>query len=272
MKVRIFAAAALAAAVAAPAFAQPVPPITWVSYTLGKSGKTQDWVKLTIQNDGPLYEKLMAAGVVRSWGIATPINHRPGFGWNLLTWVTVDNWAGVEKWAGTAMQAMQARSEQETKALEASYEAAETPRSHFDEVVRNAVMVPGKPGAKIGYFLVGHYMARPGQDAAATQFYKEMIVPIADKLVADGTVLSYGLHVQDLHGQFQPGQKWTHRGWYAVADLGAIDRIQAAVAAIATPQMWARYGEVFDGAGHTDDVLMVLHQGNPPAAPAPAKK
>ena len=272
MKVRVFAAAALAAAVAAPAFAQPVPPITWVSYTLGKPGKTGDWVKLTIQNDGPMYEKLMAAGVVRSWGIATPINHRPGFGWNLLTWVTVDNWAGVEKWAGTAFQSMQARSAETTKALEASYEAAETPRSHFDEVVRNAVSVPGKPGSKIGYFLVGHYVARPGQEAAFTQLYKEAIVPIADKLIADGVATSYGLHVQDLHGQLQPDRKWTHRTWFGVSDLGAIDRIQAAIVAGMTPQLAARAAEVHDMSAHTDDVLMVLHQGNPPAAPAPAKK
>ena len=95
MKRRIFTAAALAVAVAAPAFAQPVPPITWVAYTMGKPGKTNDWVKMVVKEDGPLYDKLVAAGVIRSWGIATPINHRPGFGWNLLTWVTVDNWAGV---------------------------------------------------------------------------------------------------------------------------------------------------------------------------------
>ena len=173
----------------------------------------------------------MAAGVVRSWGIATPINHRPGFEWNLLTYVTVDNWAGVEKWSGAAMQSMQARSAEETKAVEAGFDAVEEAgRHHFDEVVRNAVLVPGKPGAKIGYFLVGHYLARPGQEAALTQLYKEVIVPIADKLVADGVVVGYGLHVQELHGQLQPDRKWTHRSWYAVSDLGAIDRIQSAVA------------------------------------------
>ena len=117
---RILAAAGCAAlaAVAAPVFAQPAPPITWVAYAQGKPGKTSDWVKLTVKYDAPIYDKLMAAGVVRSWGIATPINHRPGFGWNLLTWVTVDNWDGVEKWAGASMQAMQARSAEETKAIE----------------------------------------------------------------------------------------------------------------------------------------------------------
>jgi hypothetical protein len=275
MRGRILAAAACAAlaAVAAPVFAQPAPPITWVAYTQGKAGKTSDWVKLTLKYDAPIYEKLMAAGVVRSWGIATPINHRPGFEWNLLTWVTVDNWAGVEKWAGASMQTMQARSAEETKAIESSFDAVEQGRSHFDEVVRNAVLVPGKPGAKTGYFLVGHFLARPGQDAAATQFYKDLIVPIADKLVADGTIVGYGLHVQELHGQFQPDRKWTHRSWYAVPDLAAIDRIQAAIQAAITPQFMTRAAEVFDMAAHSDDVLMVLHQGAPPApAAAPAKK
>jgi hypothetical protein len=274
MKGRVLAGAACAAlaAVAAPAFAQAPPSLTWVAYAQGKPGKTTEWLNLTLKHDAPMYDKLMAAGVVRSWGVATPINHRPGFGWNLLTWVTVDNWAGVDKWAGAAMQTMQARSEQETKAIEASYQAVEEGRSHFDEVVRNAVFVPGKPGAKIAYFLVGHYLARPGQDAALTQLYKEAIVPIADKLVADGVVTSYGLHVQELHGQFQPDRKWTHRSWYAVSDLGAIDRIQAALVAGISPQLGARATEVSDGSAHTDDVLMVLHQAAPPAAPAATKK
>jgi hypothetical protein len=273
MKQRVLAGVALAVAmaVAAPAFAQPVPPITWVAYTQAKAGKTSDWLKLTLQYDAPIYDKLMAAGVVRSWGIATPINHRPGFGWNLLTWVTVDNWAGVEKWAGAAMQA---RSAEETKTVDASYEALEEGgRHHFDEVVRNAVLVPGKPGAKIGYFLVEHYLARAGQEAALVQLYKEVIVPVADKLVADGVVVGYGMHVQELHGQLQPDRKWTHRSWYAVSDLGAIDRIESAlVAAGLTPQQAARAAEVHDMSAHTDDVLMVLYQAAAPAAPAAAKK
>jgi len=275
MRGRTLAAAACVALVAgaAPVLAQPAAPITWVAYTQGKAGKTMDWVKLTVKYDAPIYEKLMAAGVIRSWGIATPINHRPGFEWNLLTWVTVDNWAGVEKWAGASMQTMQARSAEETKAIEASFDAVEQGRSHFDEVVRNAVLVPGKPGAKIGYFLVEHYLARAGQEAALVQLYKEVIVPIADKLVADGVVVGYGLHEQELHGQFQPGRKWTHRSWYAVSDLGAIDRIESAlVAGGITPQQAARAAEVHDMSAHTDDVLMVLYQGAPPAAPAPTKK
>ena len=275
MKSRILAAAAAAVAVAmaVPVFAQPAPPITWVAYTQSKAGKTSDWVKLTLKYDAPIYDKLMAAGVVRSWGIATPINHRPGFEWNLLTFVTVDNWAGVEKWAGAAFQSMQARSAEETKTIETSYEAVEEGgRHHFDEVVRNAVLVPGKPGAKYAYFYVGHYLARPGQEAAATQFYKEFAAPIAEKLVADGTVVAYGLHEQALHGQFQPDRKWTHRTWYAIADLSGIDRLQAAVAAAMTPQLAARAAEIFDMAAHSDDVLMVLHQGAPPAPPAATKK
>ena len=276
MRCRILAAAGCAAlaAVAAPVFAQPAPPITWVAYAQGKPGKTSDWVKLTVKYDAPIYDKLMAAGVVRSWGIATPINHRPGFGWNLLTWVTVDNWDGVEKWAGASMQAMQARSAEETKAIETSFEAVEEAgRHHFDEVVRNAVLVPGKPGAKIGYFLVEHYLARAGQEAALVQLYKEVIVPVADKLVADGVAVGYGMHVQELHGQLQPDRKWTHRSWYAVPDLGAIDRVLSALAASGiTPQQLARAAEVHDMSAHTDDVLMVLYQAAPPAAPAPTKK
>lgn len=272
------AACAVAGATAAPAAAQPAAPLTWVAYTQGKAGKTSEWMKHTLKYDAPMYDKLMADGVVRSWGIATPINHRPGFAWNLLTYVTVDDWAGVDKWLGSVMSTMQARSALESKKIEADFVATEEAgRHHFDEVVRNAILVPGKPGARIGFYYVAHYLARPGQDAAATQLVKDLVVPLGDKLVAEGAVVGYGLHEQVLHGQFQPDRKWTHRVWYAVADLAGIDRIQAAVAGAVTPALMTRAAEVFDMSAHSDDVLMVLHQGGMPAPaaaprPAPAKK
>ena len=95
--------------------------------------------------------------------------------------------------------------------------------------------------------------------------------------MADGAIIGYGLHEQVLHGQLQPDRKWTHRVSYALADLGGIDKLQAAVGGSMTPALMARAAEVFDMPAHTDDVLMVLHHGGLPAPaapppPAPAKK
>jgi hypothetical protein len=57
----------LALALAAPTLAQDDPgALTWVAYTRVKPGKTQDWVKLSLEFDKPLMEKLMADGTVLS--------------------------------------------------------------------------------------------------------------------------------------------------------------------------------------------------------------
>jgi hypothetical protein len=267
MKLRTLAVAILAATIAVPALAQEdVGALTWVAYSRAKPGKTQDWMKMAMQNDKPVFDKLMTEGTIRSWGIATPINHRPGFEWNLLIWVTVDDWAGVEKWAGASMQAMMARSPEEQKELMEAGEKVEEQGSHFDEVVRQAhASMPATP-QKFGYFYVGHFRANPGQFDAATQLYKDVVAPVAEKLKSEGVVVSYGLHVQELHGQMQPGEKpWTHRIWYALPNLAANDKRQAALAAAMTPEQQKRRAEVFDPRGHKDDVLMVLHLGGAPA-------
>ena len=59
MRGRILAGAACVAlaAVAAPAFAQAPPSLTWVAYAQGKPGKTTEWLKLTLKHDAPIYDK-----------------------------------------------------------------------------------------------------------------------------------------------------------------------------------------------------------------------
>jgi hypothetical protein len=219
-------------------------------------------VKATLKYDAPVLDKLLAAGTIRSWGVATPVNHRPGIKWNLLTWVTADDWAAVDKWVGASMQTMQSRTPAEAKAVEDAFRASEESRTHFDEVVRNAHISAPAPGTKFAYFFVGHYVARPGQEAAATQLYKDVVVPMGEKLMAEGAVAGFGLHVQELHGQLQPGGPvWTHRVWWAVPSLASIDRIKAAQASTMNAESLKRSAEVFDMATHWDDVLMVLHLG-----------
>ena len=69
LTVRMVTGLVLALAVAAPALAQDeATPLTWVAYTRVKSGKTQDWLQLSMKYDKPLLDKLMADGTVLSWG------------------------------------------------------------------------------------------------------------------------------------------------------------------------------------------------------------
>ncbi len=261
VNVRMLMGLALALAVAAPAVAQETQgPLTWVAYTRVKPGKTQDFVQMSLKYDKPLLDKLTADGTVLSWGIAVRANHRPGYEWNVLTYVTCPSWAAIDKWVGAIIGAMAARGTEESAKIEAAYAEIEEPGSHFDEVVRQGMLNQSETPRKFAYFYVSHYRTHPGKFDQGTQLLKEGVSPVADPLIASGKIVSYGMHLQELHNQHQPGRApWSHRIWYALTDLSAIDEMDAAFEARVTPERQKLRAETFDFDAHTDDVLAVLH-------------
>ncbi len=256
----------LALAIAAPALAQEEGPLTWVAYTRVKPGKTQEWLKLELDNGQAMMDELVADGTILTWGYAVRANHRPGYEWNVLTWVTTPNWASIGTWLGAAVGQMQARSPEETKALEAKYEALEEAGTHFDEVVRSAFTSYSDTPQRFNFIYTGHFRAKPGKHAAATQLFEDIIKPVGDKLKAEGVLTGYGLHVQEMHGQHQPNEKpWSHRTWYSFADLGSLDKLQAAFAAAVTAEGQTKRAETFEFKAHKDDLLVVLKHSPAPA-------
>jgi hypothetical protein len=263
---RLVTALVVALAVAVPVVAQEAQePLTWLAYTRVKAGKTQAWVELSLKYDKPVMDKLVADGTVLAWGYAVRANHRPGYEWNLLTYVVCPTWAAIDTWVGAQMGAMAARSPEESETITAAYADLEEADSHFDEVVRNRMRTLAETPKRFSYFYVSHYRARPGMYDEGTARLEEGVKPVADSLMASGKIVGYGMHLQELHNQHQPGRApWSHGIWYALTDLGAIDDMDALYAARVTPERQKMRAETFDFDAHTDDVMAVLH-----AEPAP---
>jgi hypothetical protein len=119
---------------------------------------------------------------------------------------------------------------------------------------------------KFSYFYVSHYRTRPGKARQGTELLEEGVSAVADELMAAGKIVSYGMHLQELHNQHQPDRApWTHRIWYALTDLSAIDQMDAAYRARITPERRTLRAETFDFDAHTDDVMAVLHHEPAPA-------
>jgi hypothetical protein len=252
----------LAVAIAVPAVVQAqdgAAPLTWVAYTKVKPGKTQDWVKAGLKYDKPILDKLVAEGAVLTWGYAVRASHRPGYEWTHLTWVTCPDWAGIGKWMGASMAAMAARSPEENAEAMASMEL-EKGGSHFDEVVRAGFASYPDAPVKFNFLYTGHFKTKPGKFADGTRAIEEAVIPIGDELKAAGAISGYGLHLQELHGQHQPGgDAWTHRTWYSFADLGTLDKLQAAFRARVTGENTKTRAATFEFDAHTDELLVVLH-------------
>lgn len=232
-------------------------PLTWIAFSKVKSGKTQDAVQMTLEAQ-EFMDGMMADGTILGWGLATPVHHFPDDNWNHLEWVNVPSWEKVGVWSDAVVQYFQGLGEDELQARQQRAEEIYEAGSHWDSVTRSLIFKPaGQGAAPPRYFAAGTFTAKPGQDAAAVQWIKDFVAPIADELQAEGVIGAYGLTTPELHGN----DDWTHRVWYALPDLGSLDKLQTAIVAAFGPGQKAQAAATFDPANHEDRILMILHWG-----------
>ena len=74
----------------------PPGPLTFYYDYSVKPGQEEGFMELVKTVGAPVRDKLMADGVIKGWGIETPVLRYPG-GTTHLIWFTVDNWGGVDK-------------------------------------------------------------------------------------------------------------------------------------------------------------------------------
>jgi hypothetical protein len=71
------------------------------------------------------------------------------------------------------------------------------------------------------------YTVNPGKDAQFMELVKTVGAPVRDKLLADGVILAWGVHVGLLRA---PGNS-THTIWYSVADWAGVEKVDSAMRA-----------------------------------------
>jgi hypothetical protein len=222
---------------------QPKPqPLTfYYDYTV-RPGQEEEFMTLVKTVGAPVRDKLMADGVVLAWGIETPVLRYPG-GTTHLIWFSVADWTGVEK----VLNAMEARLQQlaaeDAKRTESAHGSKQKPptttaerqQAVFDMsktrdwLARDLVANYGPPPAA-GVLPVTRYnfiKVKPGKAAEYRRTWEKYNKPVFDKLVADGTLLAYGLSVEEV----KTDGDFTHFVWMATANMSGMDKIGAAFAA-----------------------------------------
>lgn len=220
---------------------QPTPtpgPLTfYYDYTVFP-GKENELNTLINTVGAPVRDKLMAEGVVMAWGMETPILRYPG-GTTHLIWFSVANWEGVEK----VLNAMEARlaklAADEAVAARGrqrpAMTTAERSRSVFDGsktrdwLIRDLVANYGPPpkAGVLPFIRYNFVKARPGKGADYRRTWEKYNKPVFDRLIADGTVLAYGLAQEEV----KTDGDWTHFVWIATPSMAAADKIGPAFAA-----------------------------------------
>lgn len=220
----------------------PPQPLTFFyDYTV-RPGQEQEFMTLVKTVGAPVRDKLMADGVVLAWGIETPVLRYPG-GTTHLIWFTVANWSGVEKVLGAMEAQLQKLAAEDAKRTESAHASKQKPpmttaerqaavfdmSKTRDWLARDLVANFGPPPAA-GVLPVTRYnfiKVKPGKAAEYRRTWEKYNKPIFDKLIADGSLLAYGLSIEEV----KTDGDFTHFVWMATADMSGMDKIGPAFAA-----------------------------------------
>jgi hypothetical protein len=223
------------------AFAQqsqaPMQPLTfWYEYAVNP-GREDDFLDLVKTVGQPVRDKLMADGVVLAWGVETPLLRVPG-DTNHAIWYVVADYAGLEK-VDSAMRTQIAKlNDEATKSGVAKKgqkpagtltarlaDITDLSKTH-DYLTRDLVigLSPNSAAGTLPFVRYNFVKVKPGKSAEYRKAWEKYNKPIFDKLIADGTLIAYGLSIEDIrtNGDF------THYVWYAVKDLASFDKVRSA--------------------------------------------
>jgi len=220
-------------------FAQNAPnqPMTfWYEYSVNP-GKEAQFLELVKTVGQPVRDKLLAEGVIYAWGVQTPLLRVPGNITHAI-WYAAPDWAAIEK-VDKAMAAqiakLDAEGEKPATGKKGSApagsvtarlrEIVDISKTH-DYVTRDIVFGLGSnmPKDTLPFTRYNFVKVKPGKAGEYRKAWEKYNKPVLDKLVADGTVLVYGLGVEEVRtdGDF------THYGWYDTKDLADMDKVRAA--------------------------------------------
>ncbi|HEY2119565.1 MAG TPA: hypothetical protein VGH37_10310 [Candidatus Acidoferrum sp.] len=213
-------------------------PLTfWYDYTVN-AGKEDQFLDLVKTVGAPVRDKLMAEGVVKAWGVMTPLLRQPGNATHTI-WYAVEDYAGVEKVDG-AMRAQIAKLTEEASksgVTKKGTTAAAGPMARLGEAVdtsktrdfltRDIVFSVNPAVSTTGllpYTRFNFVKVKPGKAAEYRKTWEKYNKPVLDKLMADGLILAYGLATEDIRTE----GSFTHFTWYDMKELASMDKIRTA--------------------------------------------
>jgi hypothetical protein len=238
------------------------PIYVWISMIQAKPGQSQALTGYMIEEGMKNYDPLVASGAAADWGVAMPIVHDGNDPYSHVEWVAFMGWEAVDAFMGAFMAKQQSMSPEEMAAADEKWQSMVVDGSHSDQINRSIHIGSSSP-VKGSYIHLGYFSAKPGKASAVKDVWGEFAAPIYDQLIADGSILNYGLHVPAIHR----GENWTHLAWYLSENLAARDAVgnafDAAEAARSEDEAKAwqsRMMETFERE-HEDQILVVAHHG-----------
>jgi len=188
-----------------------------------------------------ILDKAIADGTIVGYGNDVTLVHQ-GDG------ITHDDW-----WSAMSMAGVLNVLDQLEKSADSADSVLNTATNHSDNIYVSTYYhwLPG--AVKNGYTYEAFYRVKPDapQDAVDT-LSKRLIVPLLEKLVADGTLREYEVDTQAVHTE-APG---TFTIVYLAANAEGLDKVNAALeeAIMSNPLGGVAFGSMVDMSAHHDGV------------------
>jgi DNA-binding Lrp family transcriptional regulator len=205
----------LAAAVCAPllAAAQSKSPIyTYVAFWDVPRAQWPE-VNKSMPAEKATMEKLVANGTIVGFGAFESILHQEGAPTH-GTWFTASSEGNILK----ALEAVYAQ----PALINGSFQ---TSSKHSDQLFTGDVYAAKAGTMTNGYMTVSRWQFKPGTMKSFAEQTNKFIVPVLDKLIADGTLNSYGELTEDYHSQ---GMGVLYE-YFSVPDAASMDKVDKAL-------------------------------------------
>ncbi len=206
-------ASAVVAQSQAPAAAKTKPPVyTYVAQWDVPRAQWGDIVKLDEQ-DRPILDKLVADGTLIGYGAYTNLIHQEGEPTH-GTWFSATSEGNLLK----ALEAIYAQPGLVTAPVQGA-------SKHWD-LILTGESYNAKPGtSKDGYLTWSRWEVKPGAMRGYTELTKKVFVPVLEKLMAEGTISSYGQLSEDYH----QGKLGVVFEYFTVPDAASLDKANKAL-------------------------------------------
>jgi len=185
----------------------------------------------------PLLDKLVADGTLIGYGAYTNLVHQEGE-------PTHGDWLSATS-EGNLLKALEAIYAQPGLTTTPAQGASK----HWDQILTSTTY-NSKPGKSAGYLTWSRWQVKPGEMRAYNQLMNKLLVPVLEKLLADGTITSYGTDLEDYH----TGPLGVIYEYWTVPDAASLDKANKAMEDTfnSNPALGDAYRALVEREGHRD--------------------
>jgi hypothetical protein len=224
------------------------PPVyTYISEWAVPRAQWADMVKLDEQ-DRPLMDKLVADGLLTGYGAYTNLIHQEGEPTH-GTWFSATSEGNLMK----ALEAVYAQPGSTTAPVEAA-------SKHWDYIVVSRIYNQRSGKSEGGYLAGDQWDVKVGEMREYNELIKSAIVPVYEKLLADGAVTSYGMDTEDFHTQKLGRVTF----YFTTPDASGLDKVDKAFdeAFEKNPAFGAAFRSMVEREGHRDFLTRLRYMSN----------